>query len=140
MPFPASRAQIEVEESKLGVRFPSGFASHLEKANGGEVVALRDTWQVHPVFDASDRKRAARTASHIARETAVAREWAGFPATAVSIASNGSGDRLVFLPAVDAAVLADAVHHWNHETREVRVVAESFSALKVVPQRGRRDT
>ena len=60
---------------------------------------LERLWQLHPVFDDSDRKRMGRTANHLVRETAVARGWSGFPAEAIAIGANGSGDRLVLMPA-----------------------------------------
>jgi hypothetical protein len=127
MPFPVSPEYIAKEEERLGVSFPDSLKSHLLSANGGEIVAADETWQLHGVLDTSDRKRAARSASHIARETGMARQWRGFPPTAVAIASNGSGDVLVLLPSEnDAAVLEPAVYLWNHETAQLEQVALDF--------------
>ncbi len=89
------------------------------RENGGEVTAMpiREDeqldfdpyWELHPVWDDADRKRAARTAGHIVHETAEARGWPSFPNGAIPIASNGTADCLILLP--DSKDLA----YWNHE-------------------------
>lgn len=62
------------------------------------------------------------------RETAQAREWAGFPSTAVPIGSNGSGDYLVCMPMLgDETKLAEAVYVWDHETRQLSPVVVEWS-------------
>jgi hypothetical protein len=96
--------------------------------NGGEITAMpiREEhpadfdpyWDLHPVWDDSDRRRAVRTVSHIVRETAEARAWPDFPDGAIPVASNGTADRLI--------VLSDSneILYWNHEdgsTLPVRV-------------------
>lgn len=108
---------------------PKDFRDRLLLDNGGEIEALDDTWQLNPVFDASDPRRAKRTASHIVRETAQARRWSGFPPDAVAIASDGSGNHLVFLSAPGGASLQDAVYVWWHEGGELEQVSDSFSEL-----------
>lgn len=130
MPFPTTEEFIRQAESQLGIRLPQDFRAYLIASNGGELEAVEDSWQLHPVFDSSDRKRAARTASHIVQETQQARAWAGFPSNAVAFASNGSGDFLVFLPEPKTpGALDDAVYVWRHETRDVMRVAASFGEL-----------
>jgi hypothetical protein len=89
------------------------------RENGGEITAmpLREHdqadfdpyWELHPVWDDSDRRRAARTASHIVGEAAEARAWPRFPDGAIAVASNGTADRLIVLPD------ADDFLYWNHE-------------------------
>ena len=99
MAFPVDRRFIERAEQQLGRALPETFVQRLLGDNGGEVEAAGETWQLHPVFDDSDRKRMGRTANHLVRETAVVRGWSGFPAEAIAIGANGSGDRLVLMPA-----------------------------------------
>ena len=130
MPFPVDGKFVDEAEQKLGITFPSMFRGRMMKDNGGSVEAGGDEWQLFPFFDNSDRKRIARTANHIVRETTQAREWPGFPPGAVAIASNGTGDLLVFLPKADApGQLAPEVHRWSHEGGDVEQVADSFADL-----------
>jgi hypothetical protein len=130
MPFATEERFIDAAEAKLGVRLPTALRARLLSANGGEVELDDDVWRLHPVFDTSDRKRNTRTANDIVRETASAREWRGFPATAVAIAGNGSGDFLVLLPSVeDPSTLDERIYVWNHETTKVELVAERFDEI-----------
>ena len=98
MPFPVDSVFIDRAAEKLGIRLPLSYIAHMQRANGGEVDAADDTWQLFPIYDDSDKKRIARTCNDIVRETKVAQEWNGFPPNAVAIASNGTGDKLIFLP------------------------------------------
>ena len=77
-------------------------------------------WQLHPVWDDGDRRRAARTAGPRA-QTDEARERRGAPADAVVIGSDGSGDLLV-LPAG-----ADEPSVWDHETGDLRPVPTDWT-------------
>lgn len=118
MGFPVEEGRIADAEGELGRRLPSVLRERLLRNNGGDVEASKgvddDGWQLHPVWDDSDRKRAGRTANHIVLETAEAREWQGFPEGAIAIASNGTGDRLVVLASTDE------VFWWDHETGEAQ--------------------
>lgn len=130
MPFPLPPTMLAEAQARLGVLFPPSFAARMQRDNGGEVVAAHEDWFLFPVADTTDRKRLARTANHVERETALARGWPGFPPGAVAIANNGGGDLLVFLPdAADPTRLAPAVHAWRHEGGEVELVAEGFEEL-----------
>jgi len=130
MPFPTIESFIAAAEAQLGVRFPDAFRTYLIASNGGEIDAADESRLIHPVFDDSDRKRAARSASHIVYETRQARSWAGFPAQGVAFASNGSGDHLAFLPDPgDTQRLGSVVFLWQHETRALTQVAEAFDEL-----------
>jgi hypothetical protein len=130
MPFPTALEFILEAEQQLAVRFPESFRTHLLQLNGGEVEVADDSWQIHPVFDKSDRKRMARSANHVVHETSRARSWAGFPSLAVTIATNGAGDRLVLLPSTDEPQrLGGAVYRWNHETHQLTLVASDFGKL-----------
>ncbi len=116
MPFPVEVALIHEAERQLGRKLPMDLRVRLHRENGGEIRALGDMWRLFPVFDASDRRRVARTANHVVRETRVARERAGFPEGAIAIAEDGGGDLLI----VRAG--SDEVEFWDHETGESRVV------------------
>lgn len=98
--------------------------------NGGELTTAGDDWQVFPVFDATNRKTASRSASHLVVETRKAREWPGFPEDAVAIAANGSGDFLVLLRRSASTELDSQVHVWSHETRKCNPAALRYDDRK----------
>jgi hypothetical protein len=126
MPFPVDKKFIIETEAKLGMQFPQAYRVRMLRDNGGELSINGDGWQLHPFFDTSDRKRIARTCNDITRETKEAREWRGFPANAVAIGTNGTGDRLVFLPEPDSSILQDHPFIWLHETGELVPASISF--------------
>jgi hypothetical protein len=128
MPFPIDQQWIEAAEQSLGRVLPQAYRAAMTMNNGGSVVALDDDWELHPIFDQSEQKRIKRTANHIIRESGVMREWAGWPADALSIATNGAGDRLVLLPAENG--YDEAVYAWDHETGETFLIADDFSELE----------
>jgi SMI1 / KNR4 family (SUKH-1) len=117
MAFPTTEERVVAAEAQLGTRLPAGFRKRLISQNGGEIETADDDWQVFPVFDSSDRKRASRSANHIVRETQEAAKWPGFPAGGVAIASNGTGDLLVFLGR-ESGQLDGRAQYWSHETQE----------------------
>jgi hypothetical protein len=78
--------------------------------NGGELTCDGEVWQIHPVWDPTDRRTATRSANHIARETAEANQRSGFPHGAIVVGANGSGDLLVVLPE------SDEIRRWDHES------------------------
>lgn len=116
MGFDVDDSRIQAAEVELGRELPAPLRERLRRDNGGEVEARcalgEDGWWLHPVWDDGDRKRAGRSANHVIRETEAARRWSGFPADAIAIADNGSGDRLVLLPG------SERIHWWDHETGE----------------------
>ncbi len=118
-------------ERPLGRRLPGPYRSRLAADNGGEVEAFGDWWLLNPIFDQSDRKRIKRTCNHIIAETRSAQEWAGFPAGALALGSNSSGDQIVLLPDDSASDAYEPnVYFWNHETRvteSIATVTEFFS-------------
>ena len=116
MPFPVDIALIHEAERQLGRKLPMDLRGRLHRENGGEVRALGDMWRLFPVFDAADRRRIARTASHVVRETQVARERVGFPDEAIVISEDGGGNLLI----VRAG--SDDVEFWDHETGEMEPV------------------
>ena len=128
MPFATEQQFVVRAEEALGRRFPESYVARMLQSNGGSVEIDDDEWLMHPVRDDSDRKRLARSANDVVAETTVAKQWTGFPASAVAIGANGSGDFLILLPA-DNDRFGEAVFVWEHETGEVRQVADSLSAL-----------
>ena len=117
MSFPVEEHFIAAAEMQLGRQLPAALRERFRRANGGEVEAAEDTWRLFPIWDTSDRRRIARTANHIVRETEQAHRWPGFPEGAVAVAENGAGDLLV-LP-----VGSDEMMLWSHETSECEPVA-----------------
>lgn len=126
MAFQTTEDRVVAEEAKLGVRLPAEYRNRLISQNGGQLDIAGDDWQVFPVFDNTNRKRAGRTANHIYRETQNARQWDGFPDGAIAIAANGTGDLLVFL-ASEGTALSGRLHHWDHETGEVSPTSLDFT-------------
>ena len=117
MAFPVADCFIVAAEEALGRRLPEPLRTRLARSNGGDIEAGDDEWRLHPVRDDSDRKRLARSANDISRETEIARRWPHFPPDAIAVATNGSGDVLVLIPQ------SDDVHLWDHETGAISAVA-----------------
>lgn len=97
------------------------------RSNGGEVLVNDEAWQQYPIADTSERKRLARSANHIQKETLVCQGWPSFPRHAVAIAGNGSGDQLVFVR--QGSEFEAAVYLWSHETGSLVKVANDFDEL-----------
>jgi hypothetical protein len=120
MAFPTTENHVAAAERELGVKLPREYRERLMARNGGELSTAGDDWQVFPVFDATNRKTAGRSAGHIVLETRSARAWEGFPEGAVAIASNGTGDLLILVPVGASDRLDPQVQVWNHETRKCK--------------------
>jgi hypothetical protein len=137
MAFDISEAQIALTEAELGRRLPPVYRSILMARNGGTMWlkgANPDdyTWQLHPIKDASDRKRITRSCNHILAETKSAREWHGFPDEGLAIANDGSGDLLVILPhASDSAAYGDWIYVFSHELGETKPFAQDLSRFEI---------
>lgn len=130
MAFPIAETEIIKTEQKMGIRFPESFRQAMILSNGGELSTGEDDWLIHPFLDTTDRKRFSRTSNDITRETAQARQWAGFPQDSVAIANNGSGDFLVLNPSLENSAILDAkVYLFRHDTRTLEQVANDFSEL-----------
>jgi hypothetical protein len=130
MPFPLDVKYIAEAEQELGVIFPVHFTAKMIKENVGPLVTKDDYWHLYPFFDKSDHKRISRTCNHIGFETRQARNWRNFPADAIAIASNGSGDHLVLLPVrAHGKQLGDTIFTWYHETGKTRKVADKIDEL-----------
>ena len=61
MAFPVDEKYIENAEIELGVKFPDSFRKKMMKVNGGGVEVSTDYFELHPFYDASDKKRIKRT-------------------------------------------------------------------------------
>jgi hypothetical protein len=127
MPFDLAESFVLAAERQLGARLPESYRKALCRANGGELEVSDEDWQLYPIADTSDRKRAARSANHILKETEACREWAHFPPEALAIAGNGSGDQLVFLRRND--VFDPAVLRWSHESGSLEKIADDYQML-----------
>jgi hypothetical protein len=127
MPFDLAESFILEAERRLGASLPASYKAAMARSNGGEIEALGDVWQLHPIADTSDRRRLARTANHIISETATMHGWKSFPVGALAIGGNGSGDCLIFLREADS--FGPAVRVWSHETGETELLAHDFSEL-----------
>ncbi len=123
MAFPGSEELVAAAEGKLGRRLPEALRERLIRENGGEIRADRQLWTLYPVWDASNRKSIARTASHILRENhAHRRDWPEIlPGTHFAIADNGGGDLLVL------GRDGDDVYFWDHETGDMTPVKVKWS-------------
>ena len=120
MALPTTEACVAAEERLVGRAFPSSLRQRLIRENGGELTCDGEIWQLHPVWDPGDRRRAQSSASHIARETEAARRWRGFPGQGVAIGENIQGDRLILLPG------GEEIYRWDHETATCDLVAVSW--------------
>lgn len=117
MPFPVDVSLIQAAERLLGRKLPPDLRVRLHRLNGGEIQAIGDSWNLFPVCDPAGRRRIARTANHIIRETKAAREGAaGFPQDAIAIAENGGGDYLI------VRGYGNVIEFWDHETGETEPV------------------
>jgi hypothetical protein len=110
MALPTTELCVAAEEQTIGRRLPRAHRDRLVRENGGEIFCDGEAWQLHPVWDPSDRRTSQRSANHIARETEAARRWRGFPDGGVAVGEDGSGNRLVLLPG------SDDIYRWDHET------------------------
>lgn len=128
MPFPTDIQYVERAAKRLGLRFPSAYVDFLLHSNGGDLSADDDEWQLYPVFDDTDRKRAARTCNDVVHETNEARVWSKFPQDAVAIAGNGTGDQLL-LRCDSNGKLSSAIFRWDHETGECTQIAQDIGEL-----------
>lgn len=130
MPFPLDVKYIVEAEQELGVIFPVHFKAKMIQENGGSLATKDDYWHLYPFFDKSDHKRISRTCNHIGLETRQARNWRNFPADAIAIASNGSGDHLVLLPMkAHDQYLGEAIFTWYHENGDTEKVADQIDDL-----------
>ena len=123
MALPTTAKFIAATEAEIGFALPGWLSDRLHRANGGTVEVAGEYWELFSVFDTTDRKHIARSTTNIPRETASAREWVGFPHSAVAIACNGGGDYLILLPESQSRLYSSA-YRWRHDTDEPPVPVE----------------
>lgn len=131
MAFPVDDKFIINAEGELGVRFPESFRLKMMKNNGGGVKVVKDSFQLHPFFDTSEKKRIKRTCNSIVHETKTARQKYRLPSNLVVIGKNGGGDSLVYR--IQEKGTIDPIVYWlNHETEELVFIANDFNELEVI--------
>ena len=128
MPFPLNEDELKKTEKEIGAELPTSYREAMMKDNGGSVDVRNDDWDLFPVRNQSSRKLIARTANHILRETKSAREWRGYPESALAIGGNGSGDLLVFIK--EGSIFNPEVVIWGHEDGSLEPEANDFSKLE----------
>jgi hypothetical protein len=121
MGLPVTEERVRDAERELGREFPPTLRRRLLRENGGDIEVAGypgddASWQLHPVWDPTDRRTAARSAAHIVHQTNEVGSGSGVPDGAVVIAGNGSGDLLLLLADDDRA------YWWDHETHLVRPI------------------
>jgi hypothetical protein len=126
MAFPTTEDRVVAAEAQLGLRLPPEYRIRLISNNGGELETEHDVWQVFPVFDDTDRKRAGRSTNHLVRETQQAANWPGFPVGAVAVASNGTGDLLIFFPGT-SGTYDGKLQYWSHESQQCTPTGLDFT-------------
>ena len=131
MSFPLEEKFIDNAEQELGVRFPSSFRKKMMAKNGGEVAVGSDSFQLHPFFDTSDKKRVKRTCNSIVHETKYARQHYRRPKNIILIGNNGGGDTLVYRIG-DDGVLDTTVYWLDHENDELNHAADDFLDLQLL--------
>lgn len=129
MAFDLKEEYILDAEEKLGAILPMTYKQIMKQNNGGTIYLDEDDWELFPIEDKLDKKRISRTCNHIVHETNIAKEWASFPTQSLAIASDGCSNLLI-LKQEDNKYLNE-VYIWNHETFELKQVANDFSELEI---------
>jgi|GEM_PF-268264 len=124
-----NRKCITKTQLELGIVFPKVFKDKMMVENGGEIKLSGDSWMIYLFSDNSGRGRTRRFSQNIAGETKNVRKWSNFPAGAVAIAENDSGDRLVFLPGENVRRLCEAIYVWRRETGDITLLAKDIHQL-----------
>ena len=118
---------INAAERALGRNLPGPLRERLKRNNGGDVEVTgyssdNPNWELHPVLDSNDRKRAGRSANHIVRETEEAHSVPEVaPPQGSVVIADGTGDLLRLLKEDDCP------YWWDHETGDVHRVAVDWS-------------
>uniref|UniRef100_UPI000DA1669D CbrC family protein n=1 Tax=unclassified Variovorax TaxID=663243 RepID=UPI000DA1669D len=121
-PPPAPDSACHALEEKLGAVLPPVLRACYAAANGGTFgdPRRRDAeWQLHPVFDASDRKQMKRTGEDIAHWTKLALKDTRFPRNGLSIAHDHTPMRqLLVLRDEATGAVAEQVFVFDAHTGE----------------------
>jgi len=116
-------------EKKLEVMLPITYKQIMKQNNGGTIYLDEDDWELFPIEDKLDKKRISRTCNHVIYETNRAKEWVNFPRKSLVIASDGSGNFLIFRH--NNTKYSDEIYSWNHETGEIERIANDFNELEI---------
>ena len=128
MLFPVDVRFVRKAEEELGTQLPAAYVAHITKTNGG--MSPDERWILHPIFDATDRKRITRTANHVVSETKRARGLTFFPASGVVIGESHEGHLLILLPDPESPErLGDAVYWWYPNGGDITLLASSIVAM-----------
>ncbi|MFV0674662.1 CbrC family protein [Variovorax sp. tm] len=90
-PPPAPESALRALEAKLGASLPPVLRACFATSNGGRFGDPRNRdceWQLHPVFDATDRKQMKRTGEDVVHYTKLALKDERFPRHGISIAHD----------------------------------------------------
>ena len=91
---------------------------------------LEFEFELYPFFDKFDKKRISRTCNHIGLETKNVRECNGFPDNGIAIGTDGFGNQLILTHNGNGS-LTDELYLWNHETGQIKKIAESINKLYI---------
>jgi len=120
-------SSVELAEATLRTTLPESFRRFLLDQEPGELEILGLMWDLNPVLEANVGDFSRHGGSAIVAETTYARAWAGFPAGAIAVGSDGCGNYLVFLPKELQPELKGELYIWWHEGAELEFVAGDFS-------------
>ena len=125
-----SEAQLDRTETVLGARFPEPYRQAMLRWNGGELNVDGEVWELIPIRDDSSQRRRTKTCEDVLSWTDQFRMWRTWPKGAISIATNGVGDALLFLK--DRGRVHPGVYVWWHETGTLEKVAHRFDEVPSV--------
>ena len=128
LPFNLSEEELAKTEKELGAKLPNEYREAMKLDNGGAVSTDKSDWELYPIKDTTDRKRLSRTCNNILRETESCKGFGNFPNEALAIASNGSGDQMVFTKESDQYL--NTVFLWFHETGQLENLGLTFNEIK----------
>lgn len=127
MLLPTTEQCIQVAETALGTKLPAEFRNRLLTNNGGELTTAGSDWRVFPVLDTTDGVRKTRTANHMVAETQRAASLPGFPAGAVAVGTNDSGQLLVFLRHGTLPLLQGRLLRWDPISKQCEPTALDYT-------------
>jgi len=133
MAFDISEKYIAEAEKILHCSLPSSYKSIMRDNNGGTVEIDGEFWELFPIRDSSNKKRLARSCNDIITETNSYSKYTNFPENSLAIASDGSGNLLIFMRRSSNAfcVFSEEVYILDHETGSITKISDSFKDLQI---------
>lgn len=128
MSSPIEEQYIKSAEEKIDGRFPHSYRQMMKEKNGGDIVIDGDKWELYPILNAASKELYKQTFDDLVSETESVKKWFGFPENAIAIASNGRGDRLIFLRE-SRSKYSEKIYEWDHESTKVSLIEKSFKKL-----------